>query len=607
MLRDLAVFLFFVMRALAQEPAANAAPATPTVVLEGRVVDLRGEGVPLATVWVTTREEPDAQLARNIADGEGWFRIGKVPPREHWTLRATSDGRSIGEAETSSADAPTVVRVHDAATLRGVLRNRAGQPVAGAIVRFFSRTRVVQGGGPGGESDVAAIVRSFSRTRVVCDTGNAAATDAHGAFTVAKVPLGPTHLCAVVPGEGLFTLATLVTADGEVTLAPVIGSRTSIAITLAGLPTDAAARVRVSLRPKNGSTQFPPPWERPAVTADGRCLLADLPDDDYVVRLESPTHMFVPREQTVKETRGPHDLKFTAVDRERVAGSWRAVVRDAAGQPLSGVRLAIATWGGLPVSEATSAADGVLTFQLREPAGTEVVVRSLDDRWTLDQQKTTPMRGVYDRCLLDEHECTVELSRPLDLRAVPATSVQGRVRLADGRPAAFVVVELEAYTGNAFLEWTTFEKVTTDREGNYRFRCLHHLGPQARIKVESTVGAGASDPFSMSEAGAKVVVPEWKLSQPAILEGVVSGPTGKPAPGVRILLSDWDSARGLPRCLRVVEVITDRLGRYRFVGVPPGEARLQVCANDRGTGDGVDPVEVEAGKRYTVDLRVRTQ
>ena len=45
----------------------------------------------------------------------------------------------------------------------------------------------------------------------------------------------------------------------------------------------------------------------------------------------------------------------------------------------------------------------------------------------------------------------------------------------------------------------------------------------------------------------------------------------------------------------------------RFVGTPPGDARLQLVADERATGYAVEPFEVEAGKTYTHDLQLSRQ
>src|SRR5262245_30436311 len=101
-LRPFSAVVFVAVLAHAQDQKPAAAMAEPTVVLEGRVVDLRGEGVPLAKVWVTAPGEPGRELAKSVCDGEGFFRIGQIPARASGMLRATGEGLCIGEAQSKA-------------------------------------------------------------------------------------------------------------------------------------------------------------------------------------------------------------------------------------------------------------------------------------------------------------------------------------------------------------------------------------------------------------------------------------------------------------------------------------------------------------------------
>jgi hypothetical protein len=77
--------------------------------------------------------------------------------------------------------------------------------------------------------------------------------------------------------------------------------------------------------------------------------------------------------------------------------------------------------------------------------------------------------------------------------------------------------------------------------------------------------------------------------------------------GVRLWLREWDPAANRPRNSRGTEVITDRQGRYRFVGAPPGRACLELFADPTERSPSrraVEPFEVEAGKTHTFDLQL---
>jgi protocatechuate 3,4-dioxygenase beta subunit len=108
----------------------------------------------------------------------------------------------------------------------------------------------------------------------------------------------------------------------------------------------------------------------------------------------------------------------------------------------------------------------------------------------------------------------------------------------------------------------------------------------------------------MKDPGTDLLVPDLMLELPATIEGRVLDGQGSPAPGIRVLLRDWDFATNDQRSGGAVEVITDRQGRYRFMGAPPGGAWLQLAVTDQHPrGRVVAPFEVEAGKSYTFELQ----
>lgn len=95
--------------------------APPTVVLEGRVVDLRGEGVPAAQVQVVTWQHHDEVLAKGMCDGDGFFRLGHVPKRDAWIVRASATGRCAGQDYISGDPSPARILLQDATTVHGAI------------------------------------------------------------------------------------------------------------------------------------------------------------------------------------------------------------------------------------------------------------------------------------------------------------------------------------------------------------------------------------------------------------------------------------------------------------------------------------------------------
>lgn len=564
----------------AQGAAPAAAPAEATVSLEGRVVDLRGEPVPAAKVWVVTWREPDVALARGMCDGDGFFRIGRVPKQDLLQVRATATGKDVASVGVQ-VGTPLKLRLHEAATVRGVLRDAKGAPVAGAIVRAADNARGL-------------------------DSADAFATTGEdGAFRLTDVPLAPMRIAAVVPGEGLYAADVGVAGDTDVTLQREPGKTTSLTIVVVDLPADAVARTGVSLWPNGAYSRLPPPWHRPQLLADGTCRLRDLPDTDYELQPTASGLAFEPAKQRVKAGAGPHEVRFVARPVGSEAQQCAARLCDAAGKPIEAVKLSLRAANSSQRTEATSDAEGKLRFASHLGSGAQAVIESLDDRWVLDQEKDGNAR--FDRHSFSQHACTVDPRTTLELRAVAACSAVGRVLLPDGRPAAFVRVSLESDHPGSMPHWQSFASATTDRSGVFQFRRVHALDEAVRILVESDEGAAAGEPFRLQRAGDQAKVPDLKLAPPARIEGIVVDAQQRPAPGVRVWLRDWEFARNSQKSGSVVEVLTDRQGRYRFAAVPPGGAWLQLLVgiDERASMQrAVEPFEVEPGKTYTHDLQV---
>ncbi len=554
-------------------------PAQATGTLSGRVVDLRGEGVPAAEVWIGNEDRSEL-TARATADGEGYFRLTKVPDQA-WTVFATNDGLCIGRDYVSGLAETARVEVHDAATIRGILRDALGAPVAGAVVSAS----------PAG--------RALTRSPRTATTGEG------GHFTIPKVPLGLSQLTSWVRGQGLAELRHRVEGDAEVVLVASTEPTTSFEITVEGLPKEGRPEVSLAWLPyRNGSlTYLPEPFRRPRI-AGTRWSAQGLPHWQYTVRLHATGYAFQPDEVRVEKGKGPHQLAFVATQKGTMSLRCPARVTDGHGKPAAGVSFVLRRSNGGERTTATSDEEGKLTFDSPLGAGTKVVVYSTTDAWVVDQAKSHELIGSQDRRFLEHHECLVAPDRELQLRVIPATSVQGQLRFGDGRPAAFVRVALAEKAANRMPRWMTFAYATTDRHGNYRFGRLHHSPDAVRVEVEGAAGTATSEPFAIDQVGAQVVVPQLTLAPPAIVEGTLRDEAGKPIAGMAVWLRDWDFGTSSQRSGSVTEVITDRQGRYRFVGVPEGGAWLQLVPDEdmRHHRKVVEPFEVEAGKRYTHDI-----
>lgn len=575
--RTLLAAFCFALSAIGQQPALLGG----TGVVEGRVVDMRGDGVPAARVRIATYDDPTKALAQAVADGEGYFRVAKVPEQRGLQVQADADGFCTGAQNLGSARGEQVAMQH-AVVVRGTLKNRKGEPVPDTMVRATTHCR--------------------SLVLVRCD----ARTDRDGRYELTAVPLAPMEFTAWVAGEGLAREVVHVSGPRELDLQPNVPSSTNLTVEIRGLPAGAPA-VDLQLWPHVGgrAANFPPPIDRQRVDANGRWQLTGAPDWEYIVTPSSKTFAFEPDEIRVKAGKGPHSLTFTATPLGATSLVCRAVVRDAAGKPMAGLPFRMRDPGSATFAAATSDADGRLEFASPLAKGAEALIYTTDEAWVIDQQKD-PNR-IRDLRKLDSHEFLFDPATEMALRVVPACSIRGRLLLADGRPAAFVSVELQESNPNRRPQWITMSWAKTDRDGAFHFAGRHHLTEDVRLHVEGRAGSLDGEPFQLAEPGTKHAAGELRLQAPATIEGVVRDTQGRPVAGLCVWLRDWDFARNRQASGNIVETLTDREGRYRFVGVPVGGAWLQrlVDTNGKPPHDrAVEPFEVEAGRAYTFDLEL---
>ena len=143
----------------------------------------------------------------------------------------------------------------------------------------------------------------------------------------------------------------------------------------------------------------------------------------------------------------------------------------------------------------------------------------------------------------------------------------------------------------------------TDKDGSFVLRGLRKVDPDVRIFTSGMGGYGHSEPFKL-EAGETADNLEVVVKTPASVEGVVTDGNGEPLPGARVWLRDWDFQTGQQRSGSVVEVITDRKGRFRFRGVSPHGHYLQVHVRHTKHGERREPFEVEPGQKVVKNLEI---
>jgi hypothetical protein len=519
--------------------------------LVGRVEAADGSPVPAAIVEVASPAWPERILRRQRSDGEGVFFLALPEAQPRLLVRAYGHDTAIATAIVRDSRQPIVLQVAPSVTVRGVLRDSRGSPVAGTRVRGLG----------------------FSPRR----WGDSyATTDRDGRFVMENLPFGAISIVASVPGEGMFWHNRHADGDAEVELLRSDGDRTTIAIEVAGLPPEVAPQVRVELRPNASFNGLPPPWDDVHLAADGTLRLTDLPNVRYVVGLHADGFRFEPREVRFE----PHDVQRTiqlrAVELPPEQRQVPVQLSDQNGLPLEGVPLRLSGLEVGLVAEAITDAAGGACFDAALPAGTAILVESLDPRWALAQDRMPPAEPrIWNamRCALPEVQAGAR--RPaIPLQAVAATSVEVQVQLPDGTPAAQLPVWIEGAQQEDFswfVAWSRF----TDGRGRLRLEGLRPDFGVWRVRVADVRGIGCSGPLDLT--GSKP--PErLRLSPTATLRGVVLDSGGRPLGGRRIDVEDGAKDPAWKRTL-----LTDAQGRFAVSAVAAGMVRY---SDDTGAAIG---------------------
>lgn len=556
-------------------PTSRPASVETTATLEGRVIDLRGEAVPLAEVWIADSRESLQPLARGKCDGNGFFRIAGVPRRARWTVHALGEGRCEVEVPISGTVERVPLVVHDAVAVRGHLLTRAGKGVAGAYVRVDSEARVPAG--------------------LCCE----AETDREGSFVLPRVPLGPMRFCAVVPGEGLAELRTRITKETEVKLEPGDELTTSITIALEGVPAAALPDVTVEVLPyvQGHPARLPRPWAEPKLASQGTLQLELVPDRSYAVSMRCVGFAISPERRNLEHGEGPHVARFKATPLGSRSLQCPARVVGADGKPLAGVRLRMRGFSGVESSEVTSDGDGKLVFDSPVAAGALAYIESRSAEFVVDPGKDDSPQRRLTLATSTMQLWRVEPNARLELRVVPACSVSGRVLRSDGGAAAMVQVELEGQQSSWPGHWEQVAWSQTDRDGRFRFSTLSDRAEALRVRVFGPGGVVAEPNLAMKHQGQHLDAGDLVVAAPGAVEGVVRSRNGAPAPGIWVELNDWNLERDVFGGRMTLAAVTDRSGRFRFASTPPGCFVLRVMESDALANPPLlEPFQVEAGK-----------
>jgi Carboxypeptidase regulatory-like domain len=399
----------------------------PKMDVRGRVVDVLGEPIPSAAVWVTV-EPSHRELARGRTDGSGVFLLQAL--REPLlTVHASAPGRAPGKYGCGASwlgfeESRNELTLRDAGTIRGVVVDAQGRPVAAAHVRVE------------GLDDVLAT------------------TGSDGRFEFAEVPLGALRVTAVnAIGTGSTEAWLRDQADVRVALAD---AGPPIRVRIRGLPAAAMPDCVVTYQSDGGEQMEPSPpcprelppgqlqpvfryqppseLQRPAAGGDTFVLLG-LGKHGVDLNCWCKGYVFTPARCHVAAD-GSHDV---GVQAKRMEGptAWMVVqgkLRQDDGRPLARQKLSGRTGG--EEASAVTGADG--SFQLCLPCkeGDTIAFSLANKHWLLDSDDGAGTKPLG----MGNHDCTMQKGRVFDLWATEAVGswspadTRGRERRGRLRP-----------------------------------------------------------------------------------------------------------------------------------------------------------------------------
>ena len=537
---------------------APQAPAQSPLSAQGRILDVLGDPVPAAVVWVTDAQ--GRELGRGTSDGTGLFLIRALPRDSALTLHVNASGK----VEWSTPLTPvrpfaSTIMLEDAGPLGGVVQDAAGAPVAGAHVLAWAQKLAMTGCGPWQQEAVA---------------------DAHGEFAFAAAPLRPCQVRAWAPGYELATVGCLRDAAPFAVKLPA-GPKQPRAVHVDGMPAGTAVTVAVEIEGRDGPP-LPAPLRGAVVQQDGTAALWPLPLLHYV---SIHADGFSSRPLQCRSAAGSTDeCRFVLTPLPPEVRTPHTTIHgrvvDSLGHPLTGLEVVAGGSEHRIVASTTSGADGAFTIDVpvRVP-----VLCSLG-------LAPGPFR-IGDPHAREGEDGISWLVVPADpaptvlLHSLPAATIRGAVAVP------FVQIDVAEVQPNNVFERRA--SATTDAAGHFEVRGLPGGDYRVFVKLafaDVHVGNGGTETLGPLQAP-----PSGEIT------GVVRDGAGNPLAGVLIHPVAAEGANPLRGSFHGIgsqpqPVLTDRNGRYRIRGLPVGTWGL-----DLGT-----PVEVVRARRLRPPAETET-
>lgn len=521
--------------------------------VEGVVVDVLGAPIARARVVVSLSGGADVRTA---CDGSGQFVAGNL---QHRPLRVTAhaDGYSadgtwirVGpwvrgrEDSEGGFEACLRIELRDAVVVAGLVRDSDGAPCVGAHVVVDAKP---------------LLEHSESHTT----------TDANGRYRLEHVPVGDVRIAVLAPHHVVAKTTLRLVAPVVQDFDLAAGQSATYRVTVEGARDEDWPRVRAWVRHRlsgNGTD-----WELGQIWPHARdgdtFVLADVPLDLGVSTLSlcfpggwaQPTCMAFanPGEQTFC-------VRVVSYHRDTRTAAMRGIVHDCDGRAVAGLCI-----GQSDGTVAHTANDGTfgLPVTIYRDGSFILSVRGSDEFVIARRDDDVERMGEYVGQIVPEriHEITV------------ARAASGRGTVADnhGTPVFGAAVELlvNKHQLRNVGDWpnTPIAATTSRRNGSFVLPRLDPTLPlDAWLVVKSAAGRVHLGPLRM-QPGEVLDLGEIRLPSPAAIDGVYVDQDGHPEPGIEVLALCSEDAEHFYGW----GAVTDRAGRFRFVGLREGSYRVR--------------------------------
>jgi Carboxypeptidase regulatory-like domain len=628
-------------RGPAQELASAPAQGPTEGKVTGLVVDSMFE--PIVAAYVEIRTWERRVLAQTRTDAAGKFTVAGLPLRGLFVC-ATEDGVDRGFTyATPSADAAApervLVRCFDAAAISGVVKDLAGKPIAGAqVIGAFDASK------------------QHNSTWFEFDT---AVTDASGKYILRKVPLGDVNVRVSAKGFEFGESSLYLTQDTTADLALTPGAGRQLEVRVEGVPGDRLSSIRCSMTlTRDGVLAMPRRLIEGSLDERGVWLVQGLPKDVglWRIQVQGPGIRFHPETQDVdvdgerdgdrqpdaqvvfkveaittlpgapprrkgtgfggagKTSPPESDAKNAAAANKaasppegkpgRNTRAFRGILKTKKGKPLAATQVHLHT-SSTGWRHAITAADGSFTVWAQYSDEERISVNLHNPEWVLvpDKPRRRSLR-LFQRGVWHEFDA----KKTYRILVMPASTVRGIVLDHRGKPASGLWVRLEFEVPNLGFGLGKFRSfmsgARTDQAGEFSMDGLGKLEGKLWVSVADARGFAELGPLKVKGKRA-VKGLKLRLVKPAVVEGWVVGPRGKPVVGARVEIVAWDVGRKKAKADLSEETITNRRGRFRHRGLKPGEYALRIRI--RGAKPVTKPTTFKLGRGRTLKKRIKVR